>query len=198
MDVMCLMGLYPKEYIGTIEKDVKSGNQTAANKLQWALVDGLEENGVNVSIINSLYIGSFPSRHKEINIPTFYFKHKDNSNNINVGFCNLTVFKWFSRYFGVKKEIDKWVKQNNDEKYLLIYALATPFANIAKYVKKKYENVKVCIVVPDLPEFMNVKAMKSNLGYRLLKNIEIKMIKNCIKNVDGYVFLTDSMKNWFN
>ena len=197
MKVMCLMGLYPSEYLQEIEANSKAGIQIAANKLQWAIVDGLEENNIDVTIINSLYIGSYPNRYKKIMIPTFSFEHKDNANDINVGFCNLTGFKWLSRYYSVKKEVKKWAKQNNDEKYLLIYALTTPFVNIAKYIKKKFKNIKVCIVVPDLPEYMNVKAMKSNLIYRVLKNIEIKMIKNCIKKVDSYVLLTDAMKSWF-
>ena len=195
---MCLMGLYPSEYLQEIEANSKAGIQIAANKLQWAIVDGLEENNIDVSIINSLYIDAYPKNYYKRRIPTFKFHHKPNAEDLNVGFNNTVGLKWFSRYYGLKKALRNWaILDCNNEKFLLVYALSTPFANVVKYVKRKFKNIKVCIVVPDLPEYMNVKAMKSNLIYRVLKNIEIKMIKNCIKNVDSYVLLTDAMKSWF-
>ena len=105
MDVLCLMGLFPEEYREEIQKDSKSGMQNAADKLQWAIVKGLDQiDGVSVSILNSLYIGSYPRRYSRLMIPTFKFKHSEKSEDINVGFCNLTVIKWISRYCGIKKE----------------------------------------------------------------------------------------------
>ncbi len=197
MNILCLMGLFPKEYRGTIEKNSKGGIQYAADKLQHAIVEGLDSvDGVNVSIINSLYIGSYPKRYRRMKIPTFKFKHSESCNGINVGFCNLTGIKGVSRYSSIKKVIKKWAKTEG-EKSLLIYALTTPFCNIAQYVKNKFPNIKVCIVVPDLPEYMNPYAMENNCVYRILKKMQIKSIKKCIKKVDAYVLLTDAMKEWF-
>ena len=64
MDILCLMGLFPDEFREEIQKDSKKGIQNAANKLQWAIVKGLDQiQDVNVSIINSLYIGSYPKKY---------------------------------------------------------------------------------------------------------------------------------------
>ena len=41
MNILCLMGLFPEEYEAEILKNSVSGVQNAANKLQWAIVDGL-------------------------------------------------------------------------------------------------------------------------------------------------------------
>lgn len=200
MDILCLMGLFPDEYREEIEKCSTYGMQNAANKLQWAIVRGLDQiEGVNVKIANSLYIGSYPKRYKTCKIPTFEFHHTPDSKDINIGFCNLTGWKWISRYHSTKKVVKEWAKSEGDkEKVLLIYALTTPFANIAEYVKRKYKHIKVCIVVPDLPDYMYTGSSSGRKKfYRFAKNVEIKIIRKCIRNVDCYVLLTDAMKEWF-
>lgn len=199
VDILCLMGLFPDEYRGEIEKNSKTGMQNAADKLQWLLINGLDElDDANVTIANSLYIGAYPRLYRKMKIPTFEFHHSSDADDINIGFCNLIGVKWFSRYLGIKKVVKKWAETESESpKVLLIYALTTPFANIAKYIKKKYPHVKVCIVVPDLPDYMNVAEMNKKGLYYFLKNIEIGMIRKCIDAVDCYVLLTDAMREWF-
>ena len=89
-------------------------------------------------------------------IPTFYFKHSETAeNDINIGFCNLMGYKFFSRYITAKKAIKRWAKEKTSEqKVLLSYALTTPFCQLCDYVKKRFPKIKVCVVVPDLPDYM--------------------------------------------
>lgn len=198
MDVLCLMGLFPKEYESTILKNSKGGVQNAANKFQWAIVNGLDgiEN-VQFKIVNSLYIGSYPKRYKELKIPSFKFSHSDNAKDINVGFTNLTMLKNYSRYKGIKKQIDEWAKEKNeDQKVLLAYAMTSPFVEILNYVKRKYPHIICCLVVPDLPEFMNASSMEKSL-YKKAKKLQINHFKRNLKKVDCYVFLTKFMEEWF-
>ena len=198
MDILCLMGLFPKEYLDQIQQDSIGGLQYAADKLQWAIVNGLDQiDGVKVRIANSLYIGSYPKRYKKIKIPTFNFKHNETAeNDINVGFCNLMGYKFFSKYVNAKKVIKQWAKeQNGEQKVLLAYALTTPFCQLCDYVKKHYPEIKVCIVVPDLPEYMST-SQKKNLRSKI-KSVEIKFLKKATRNLDCFVFIADAMKEWF-
>lgn len=199
MDILCLMGLFPEEYREQIEKDSIYGIQYAADKLQGAIVRGLSENNdIHVSIVNSLYIGSYPRRYREKRIPSFQFQYAGKVPGENIGFCNLTGYKWISRYYGIRKAIKAWAKRpSNQQKVLLIYALTTPFVQMAAYVKRKFPNIKVCVVVPDLPEYMNTAAMQSKGIYHYAKSAEIAMIRKSIRKVDCYVLLTDTMKEWF-
>lgn len=199
MDIMCLFGLFPDEYVDEINKSSVSGVQNAANKLQWGLVRGMDaQEDTCVTICNSLYIGSYPKRYKKMRIPTFPFAHKEGAEDINVGFCNLSGIKYLSRYTSSLKVVKKWAKaETNAQKVLLVYALTVPFVNIAGYIQKKYPAIKVCVVVPDLPEYMNVGAMRKNGAYAFLKRQEIKWLKKCLRPVDYYVLLTEPMKNWF-
>ena len=199
MDILCLMGLYPDEYREEIESQSIKGMQYAADKLQKAIIKGLASiDGVEVSIVNSLYIGSYPKKYRSLRIPSFEFSCQGRIKGVNVGFVNLTVLKWFSRYFNTKKAVEQWAKVKTDqEKILLIYAMTTPFMQIASYIGKKYKNVKICVVVPDLPDYMNTAAMGERSFYRLAKNAEISMIRSSIRHVDSYVLLVDTMKEWF-
>lgn len=198
MDILCLMGLFPKEYESTILRNSKDGVQYAANKFQWGIVNGLDGiESVHFKIVNSLYIGSYPKRYKELKIPSFQFSHSNNAKDINVGFTNFTFLKNFSRYTGIKKQVDEWAKEKEEnQKILLAYAMTSPFVEILNYVKQKYPDIVCCLVVPDLPEFMNASSME-NKFYKNAKKVQIKHFKRILKKVDCYVFLTEFMKEWF-
>ena len=198
MDILCLMGLFPREYCDEIEKCSKSGMQNAANKLQWAIVNGLDEQpNAKVSIANSLYIGSFPKRYKKLFIPSFEFSHCEGARDRNIGFCNLTGIKSWSRYITSKRFVKQWAKDSSgDEKVLLVYALTLPFAKVTAYIKKRYPNIKVCYVVPDLPDFMR-PAAKRNWFFEYTLNKRNKALRKYTRRVDCFVLLTDAMKEWF-
>lgn len=199
MDILCLMGLFPQVYEKEIVENSISGVQNAANKLQWAIVKGLDQiNDKPVTICNSLYIGAYPKRYRKMRIPTFQFSHTRGARDINIGFTNLPGVKILSRYSGIWRYVKKWAETDPEkEKCLIAYAMTLPFAIILKNVRKRYKNIKVCLVVPDLPEYMNVAAMQNDFRYRVMKKVEIAYLRHCLAEVGYYVFLTEEMKNWF-
>ena len=178
MDILCLMGLFPKEYETTILENSIVGVQNAANKFQWGIVNGLDGiEDAHFKIVNSLYIGSYPKRYTELKIPSFQFSHSGNAKDINVGFTNLTILKNFSRYIGIKKQVDKWAKEKReDKKVLMAYAMTSPFVEILNYVKRKYPHITCCLIVPDLPEYMNASSME-NKFYINAKKLQIRHFK---------------------
>lgn len=198
MDILCLMGLFPKEYEKTIIEDSIGGIQNAANKFQWGIVKGLGTiDEIEYKIINSLYIGSYPKRYNKIKIPSFIFTDTYGVENKNVGFINVAFYKILSKYLGIKKEIDNWANNGNrNNKAIIAYAMTSPFVEILNYIKKKYPEITCCLVVPDLPEYMNVSAGEK-IFYRIAKNLQIKHFKKKLKLIDCYVLLTKHMVEWF-
>lgn len=198
MKMLCLMGLFPKNYEQTILDHSVSGVQNAANKFQWGIVNGLDEiSDVDFKILNSPYIGSYPKRYKELKIPTFQFSHIEGAHDLNVGFTNLSLYKIISKYVGIKREIDKWIYETDREtQVVLAYAMTSPMVELLNYIKKKYRDVICCLVVPDLPEYMAVSAKKHSL-YSIRKKIQIKRFRRLLKPVDCYVVLTKYMAEWF-
>lgn len=198
MEILCLMGLFPKEYEKEINEKSSRGVQNAANKLQWGIVQGLSDQpDVNVTIFNSLYIGSYPKRYKDLYIPSFNFAHREGANDKNIGYTNLSVFKTFSRYHTLKKEIKRWLDDHQDKEVAVVaYAMTSPFVELLNFISKKYPKVKTCLIVPDLPEYMNATA-QSSIIYSTLKKVQIRHFKRELKSVNGYVLLTKYMAEWF-
>lgn len=197
-DILFLAGLFPKEKEREIINNSKGGIQNAANNLQWEIALGLEENSEKpITILNSLYIGSYPLRYKKFLIKTHRFSHLGQSNNdINVGFTNLPFIKNFSRYNTMKKHLKDWVmNKSGNKKVVIAYAMTAPYTSLLKYAKEMDNEIITCLIVPDLPQYMNLSG-KANPLYNVLKKIEISKIENDMKSIDCYVFLTKYMQDF--
>lgn len=186
--IIFIGGLFPKEIRKEIENNSIGVIQYAADTLQWAIVNGLGVFYNELKILNLLYIGSFPKRYKDFVIKRFNFSHCSNSIDINIQFVNLPFYKLYSRYLNLKLELKK-VLNNNDE-ILVIYAVHTPFIKAAVDVKKSRPNIKICLIVPDLPEFMSED---SGILSKLLKKSESFLLKKYLKQIDSFVLLSDKM-----
>lgn len=192
-DVAFLGGLFPKETEQEIEAHSKGTMQIAANVLQWKLVRGLDANLNNpVKIINSLYIGSYPKRYKKLFIKSYKFKHTSGAEDINVGFINLCGAKQIFRGLSLKKYLRRWALDGKENKVIIAYAMTNVFVKSLKYIKKINPEIKTCMVVPDLPQYMNTSDRKSPI-YSFLKDISIKSMEKDRGYIDNFVLLTKQM-----
>jgi len=197
LDIIFLGGLFPKETEAEILKNSMFSIQNAANNLQWGIVNGLDDNlNAPVKIINSLYIGSFPKRYKKIFINTYNFSHTlEDNKDINVGFLNFTGIKIVSRYISLKPHLKSWTRsKSSNKKVIIAYAMTSTFTKLLRYIKKIDKDVITCLIVPDLPQYMNL-SNNNNLIYSILKKIEMKRIRSNMKFIDSYVLLTKYMRN---
>lgn len=195
MKVLFLGGLFPLETERSILENSIGSIQNAANNLQWEFVRGLDENlDEPVTILNSLYIGSFPRRFRKMKIDTYFFSHNNGkSKDVNVGFLNLIGIKIISRYYSLKPFVKEWIEINKEEqKVVIAYAMTSEFTAILHYIKKLDKNVLTCLIVPDLPQFMNL-GKSQNIIKKMLKNIEFTFILDKIKSIDTFVLLTSYM-----
>jgi len=180
MNIVFLGGYFPLDRVEEILTNSRGVVQNAANNLQWSIINGLSYYYKNLQTITLPYIGTYPFHYKKC-----YFKYSDNS----VGFINFLGLAYVHRYIKAKKALKQLVKKS-DSTYIVIYAIHTPFLKAAVDLKKKNPNVKICLIVPDLPQFMSAN---KNVVYRFCKNIDSKIIQACLKNVDSFVLLTDQM-----
>ena len=196
-DVAFLGGIFPKELEEDILNNSKKNIQNAANVLQWNIINGLDENlETPVKIINSVYIGAFPFLYKKLFIKTYKFSHKENAEDINVGFCNLKGYKYFSRKFHLRPVLKKWaLKRTKKKKVIIGYALTDTIIKSLLYIKKINKSITTCIIVPDLPQYMNT-SNKQSIVYSILKKYDIKNIEKNISYIDNYVLLTEQMNEY--
>ena len=73
-----LGGMFYDGQEAEIGANSKSLPQTAANKLQWNLIKGLEQNLKSpLTLISAMFLGDFPLGYKKAVIKTQVFKHTD-------------------------------------------------------------------------------------------------------------------------
>lgn len=193
MRIGILGGLFPEEIRHDIEINSIGPIQYAADALQWGIVRGLDDHIKDITLINLPYIGSFPLNYKQLIIKSFPFSHRKNASDFNVGFSNLIIYKYLSRYVNSAKYLNSWVSDKKE--FLIVYAIHTPFILAALKAKKKNPKLKICLVVPDLPEFMNDK---KNIITKLFKYIEQKLLKHSLNKIDAFVLLSKHMREPLN
>ena len=191
MDIIFLGGVYPRHLEKEIIENSKGNIDFAANNLQWAIIDGLDIcNRDPINIINLMFIQSFPNGYKKVIVKTKAFSHKNGSSDINIGFINLPVIKLFHRLIAGTVNISRRVKRNGKYNIIVIYAIHTPFLLASVLVKFIYKNTKLCLIVPDLPQFMSESR---NPIYIIFKAIDKIIIYKTLKKIDAFVLLSDYM-----
>lgn len=185
-NIIFLGGLFPDEAKEEIYDKSIGPVQYAADALQWAIVKGLDH-FLQVKIINLPYIGSYPSRFKDLNVKSFKFSHTTSGEDENVGFINLAGYKMISRYIRAKRALKYHLV---GVEAVVIYSVHTPFIKAAVELKNKFPDLKICLIVPDLPEFMGGN---DNILWKLAKQSEHKILESLLKKVDAFVVLSDYM-----
>lgn len=192
LNIILLMGLFPPQIRADIELNSKGVIQYAADALQWSIVKGFGNfcNLCNLKIINLPFIGSYPLRFKTFRSKAFSFEHRKDADDFNVGFLNLPIVKMFSRYINAKKALKKTMLHCDGKTVIVIYSINSPFLCAAVDIKRKYPNTKICVIVPDLPQYMSDT---KNVFYHSLKSVDSLFIKRAINEVDFFVLLSDYM-----
>lgn len=194
MDILFLGGIFDNNsYI----KKSKMNVQNAANLLQWNIINGIESDlGEPLNLLNSVFIGSFPKQYSDMFIMSYNWNHVNGALDRNVGFINIAGIKHISRACKLSKAIKKWASQKSEGKIIIAYSMHTPFLYAIRQAKKVNPDIKMCLIVPDLPQYMKLGA-NPGVFYRIFKSIDIKLIDKLLKYVDYYVFLTKHMAEYF-
>ncbi|MEG0012251.1 MAG: glycosyltransferase [Muribaculaceae bacterium] len=194
MKLVLLFGLFPNETRDVIIGRSKGVIQYAADALQWAIVKGLNANNIEYDIINLPYIGAYPGGYDTL----YTQRSKFSTNNItpelegeNVPFCNLKGYKHISRYLGAKRALKRKIKELKSSNInILIYSVNTSFIKAAIDLKKQYNDIKITIIVPDLPQYMG-GSMSFPINY--IKKYNQQLLYNYYTYIDKFVLLSKYM-----
>jgi len=197
-EVIVLGGLFPE---GTEKEILEKSSATlpfAANAHLFSIVRGLDENLKKpVKILNVLPVGSYPKRYRDLNIKEFEFSHTDGARDINIGYCNLTLAKkWFCEC-AVIKHIKRVLKAcNSENNILIIYSVLPMYLKAAKLFRKHSPDNKVCLIVPDIPDYTDIDK-EGKILFDIIRKFRIKLIKKYQSEVDCFVYLAEPMKDYF-
>ncbi len=178
----------------------KGNTQIAANITQLNYIEGIEEaTNTSVKILNSNFEPAFP-KYKEIFVKKRKWK-RNGKENIDIGFINIPVLKYINKTIKLKKEMKKIIKNelSNDElNVFFVYAMTLPLMLLSKFIKKhiRNKNYIICLIVPDLPEFMNMN--KQNAIRSILLKCNRKIIYDSMKYIDKFVLFAKPMAEHLN
>lgn len=196
MDVLFLANLFPPDLRSEIEKNSKFGIQYAADALQWNFIKGFSENDFpNLKIINAPIVGSYPTLYKKISILGCYFDFRNYSKNRSIGYCNIAIIKQYLIRRSLEREVSKWIENSPQKhKVIVVYSMLPYCVLTAVTMKRKYPDIKLCLIIPDLPQYMNDS---QNILFKI-RSFMIPDLFKYISSFDSFVCLTDSMSTLIN
>lgn len=198
MKILFLGGFYPKEYIHQIRNSSKGPIANANNALQWAYIEGfyshIQSSSDQLYLISLPQIGAYPFRYTKLffKVSNKYFIKKYNLIGICSNFLNLILFKHISRYFISRKILSDLIRKFDEKENILIilYDLHVPFLKAVKNIKKKYSNLRFCVIIPDL---QGLTGSRQDLFHKVFEYFEKKLIDSSYKIIDSYVLLSKYM-----
>lgn len=194
MDILFIGCIFNKEQENEILKKNKGPIQFAANILQSNLIRGLNAcNDRPISILNSIVVGTYPRFYPDCYIKSLDWVHVDGAKVHNVGFITIFGIKHIWRAIGLGEKAIKWAKASStNKKAIVVSSMHTPFVFAAAMAKIANPNIHVCLIVTDLPEFMDLREGKSGI-VMVLKKLDILFMNIFMKYIDSFTCLTKYM-----
>lgn len=194
MKVMIICGVFAKENEQEVIAHAKRSVEFSANVYQTKLIQGFRQMNMDVQVLSAPFIGSYPNASDISAFSGFEIAQEEYT---YVPFMNYWGIRNYSRAASLKKAIADFVSDEHSEKMIALYSPHTPFLEAAVWAKRKDPRIKICMIVPDLPQYMNLDA-KISLAYRCGKVFDIARFNRLTPYVDSFVILTEAMKEKLN
>lgn len=189
MNILFIAKYYPDALFSEFAKYTKVGLDHAANNLHRALFQGFKENNQKIGILNAPILGSFPPYYKTPFVSGYSSKEQSIK---SLSFLNVSYIKRWDINRKMEKEALKWCKNTKGKKVLIFYNFtALP---ILFNIKKKYPDVKACLLVTDLPEYMTTDNSLLTRINKKISSLIFKENEEVYNLVDGYVLLAPDMR----
>lgn len=185
--------MYPDVLIRHFEEDSKGTLDYAAHNLSRAIYNGLKENGQKVRLINVPNIGSYPILYNKPIIKGTLIEDGE-----SISFCNIPVVKHRNicrKIYQKLKEELTILPKGESVVFLMYNSKSLP---IVKSLKNICPNLKTCMVVTDLPEYMVKPNSKLYDISKKIVPIEKRSESIDVSSVDGFVLLAPKMSEKLN
>lgn len=191
MNVLLLCGYYEAQYEAMLAEGSKSTMEQAANLFQRKLITGLRSQPCSLRVVSAPFIGSWPNRSTIRRFLGFPMPSREGI--VYVPFHNLWGWRHFSRARALQKPLEDFLKETHGtRRAIIVYAPHTPFLEAAVRAKRKAPDLHICLVVPDLPQYMNLSE-KPHRFYDFCKRFDIWYFLRLNRQVDCFWLLTKTM-----
>lgn len=161
--------------------------QNAADALQKNLIRGLSASRVSMVMVNLPFIGSYPRGFSQKIFPATEEFVFDRVKVHGQSFVAIRFIKSFSRMWGAFKGL--YQVEKSRRAVIVIYSAHLPFLIAALLHRAWFRNIRVCLILPDFPEFMG----EGGRLYNIAKAIESRVFYFLARRIDCFVVLTRYM-----
>lgn len=197
MKILFITGAYPK---GSEKELLELGKGTPlsipSNTFQWAVINGLEDNGADYQVVSYPFLSCFPFHFKRLFSPQKDFVVAGKLVGSMEPFLNVSYFAECSIERRLYKYVDNWVSSNQEEERLtvLVYSPDARFIHPLGKLKRKYKHLSVCSIVTDLPDDYNNPIYNLSVYRRFVNSIKEQQDKQSYKEIDKFVLLSKPME----
>lgn len=194
MKLIFITTAYPQECYEQIKTDANGLIQAPVNVFQWAVIDGLERNGIDYTLACTPALPAYP-RYKRLYTPQGEMSVDGKIRGHYLSYCDLPAVKQLSERRVLRSYLANWCKENENEDKLiaLVYTQNVAQMGAAIDLKNKYPNLIVAPIVTDL--INNAMDFASNRGF--LKRVQVKLEekgeRKLFPKVDKFILLTAHM-----
>lgn len=178
---------------GRVHISKNGGKLLSAEVSNDALLSGLDANGIVCDSINSSRLAVYPIYPEKVVTP-FTWTYKNGATGKSVSYLNYKYVNLISKKKALIKEAKQWATANrNEDVTVFVYQMHTPFMAAAATVKKIIPTAKFVLLVPDLPQYMDMNMSRLK---KILKKIDWNSIRRYMKSVDKYILYSKHMADF--
>ncbi len=192
MNVLMMTLYYPDECYEEVASLSKSGMQNQINNYQKAFIEGIVsclEPHEELSVINALPVGIYPLQYCKLWLKETSY---ENGRVHQLGALNIPIIKQQMRANRAAKALKRWVQASPCNRTVLVYTQYLPYLKAIIHVKRECPDLKVAVIVTDLPNEYGLSSGRRGLLKKLERRMGEKQLSLC-KEMDAFVLLTKHM-----
>ncbi len=194
LDILFLGRLFPLEKGSALREKATVDMQDAANVLQWNLINGMLENGVeHIHVVSLLPVDSWPKHYKDPFISCDTEVYDSRCSFETVGFCNIMYIKQVLASHACDSAVRRWAKRKSEcKKIIICYSENNVLMRAVAAAKKENADITTVQVIADITEFATNAQL--NKVRQIFVNSQIKENQKNRVFIDGFVLLTGQMQ----
>lgn len=117
------------------------------------------------------------------------------SRDCTIGYLDIKYITYLSRSLRLNKEVRWWAKERigKSASTIIVYEPSVSKLKAALDLKKRYQS-KVFVVIPDIPELVNLGA---STVIKIGKKLAAKQMRKLFKFVDGFILYSECMAQYY-
>lgn len=168
--------------------------QIQGTKLIWKIIRGIEEScDTKLDLVSVVPASEYP-RNPQVFFGYHKWQHKPpDGEDYIIPFINIIILKHITRLLSAFFFVSRWliIQKRHSERAILVYAMHSPFI-ISSLVATHIFGGKVILIVPDLPEFMDL-GINRNIIIRAAKRIDAFIMRKLLSRMAGIIALTEHL-----